>query len=205
MSSETTVEELRSELARREIDLEMDGEKLVAVDSYHRLSPALAAAIQAHRAGLVAELNPVSAALKAFREAIDNVVIVTELKPILNDIDDAERRGDLTPEETEELVQQARSRQIPFTFEEMDLAEFGSSGRMTEVASKVLGERVLWAADNAELQTGNDLVVYRAAELRELKNKSPEQLRRIHLTKKIMDGEVTSNPGNGREIATQRS
>ena len=46
MSSEMTLDALHAELQRREIVLQMDGPKLIAIDPYQRLSPALKASIQ---------------------------------------------------------------------------------------------------------------------------------------------------------------
>ena len=61
---------------------------------------------------------------------------------------------------------------------------------VVQVNSKVLGEMVLWAADNAQVPADNTLVVYREAELRQMAGRSPEELRAIHATKKALDGEV---------------
>jgi len=61
---------------------------------------------------------------------------------------------------------------------------------IVRISSRVLGEDVLFAADVAEIPLGNDLMVYREAELRELVGKTPEQLRKIHEVKKGIDGEI---------------
>ena len=57
------------------------------------------------------------------------------------------------------------------------------------VRSRVLGEDVLWAADDAEVPD-TDLVVYRASELAALDGLDPDALRKIHDVKKELDGEV---------------
>ena len=49
MSSEMSLDALHMELERREIVLQMDGPKLIAIDPYQRLSPALKASIQTQR------------------------------------------------------------------------------------------------------------------------------------------------------------
>ena len=49
MNSEMTLDALHMELQRREIVLQMDGPKLIAIDPYQRLSPALKASIRAQR------------------------------------------------------------------------------------------------------------------------------------------------------------
>ena len=46
MNSEMPLDVLHSELQRRDITLQMDGSKLIAVDPFHRLSPALDASIE---------------------------------------------------------------------------------------------------------------------------------------------------------------
>ena len=72
------------------------------------------------------------------------------------------------------------------------LDEFARSGLVLAVDSKVLGERVLWAADNATLPSQEEQVVYRAAELKELKGASPKRLRAIHELKRTGDWELLS-------------
>ena len=86
------------------------------------------------------------------------------------------------------------------------LDEFARSGLVRMVDSKVLGERVIWAADNAtevavvveemvdstttSLPSQKKYVVYRAAELKELRGASPERLRAIHELKRTGDWEL---------------
>ena len=49
MNSEMSLDALHMELERRDIVLQMDGPKLIAIDPYQRLSPALKASIQTQR------------------------------------------------------------------------------------------------------------------------------------------------------------
>ena len=72
----------------------------------------------------------------------------------------------------------------------LPLSEFATSGLFREVRSGVLGETVIFAADNAKLPADTPLVVYRTAELRELVGASPERLRAVHATKRALDGEL---------------
>ena len=60
--------------------------------------------------------------------------------------------------------------------------------------SNVLGEDVLWAADDAVIPEGNALVVYRERELRELVGCSPEELIAIHRCNRGLDMELVA-PG----------
>ena len=48
MCSKMPLDALRAELQRREIVLQIDGPKLIAIDAYQRLSPALEASIRDH-------------------------------------------------------------------------------------------------------------------------------------------------------------
>ena len=73
---------------------------------------------------------------------------------------------------------------------EMPLSEFASSGLYREVNSRILAEQVIFAADNAEIPPGCNLVVYRASELAEVTGLDPKALRKIHAIKKALDGEV---------------
>jgi|6_EtaG_2_1085325.scaffolds.fasta_scaffold45883_2 hypothetical protein len=72
------------------------------------------------------------------------------------------------------------------------LSEFLAERRVARVSSKVLGEDVLFAADDAEIPSDNDLVVYREEELRKLVGKTPEHLKHIHDVKKQFDGDILS-------------
>lgn len=62
------------------------------------------------------------------------------------------------------------------------------------VRSRVLGEDVLFAADDAEVGVESNLVVYRTHELAQLVGRPPEQIRKIHLLKKGFDGEMLGMP-----------
>ena len=66
------------------------------------------------------------------------------------------------------------------------LAERG----IVHVWSQVLGEAVVWAADNARIPPETIEVVYREAELQRLAGLQPEMVRAVHRTKKALDGEV---------------
>ena len=194
MSSEMSLDALHMELERRDIVLQVDGPKLIAIDPYQRLSPALKASIQTQRDALMATLKPVSAALRALQSKIDNAMVGTDLDSTIEAVDSAFVQGKITQEEAEALAQAAteKSRQIPASVEEMPLEDFASTGLVKEVKSKLLGETVIWAADNAQAPPETDQVIYRASELKELACMSPEQLRKIHMLKKTRDWEVVN-------------
>jgi TubC N-terminal docking domain len=74
----------------------------------------------------------------------------------------------------------------------MPLEEFARAGLVVEVWSRVLGEAVVFASDNARLDPGELRPVYRAHELRVLLGLSaPGELRRIHEVKRMFRGTVT--------------
>ena len=83
---------------------------------------------------------------------------------------------------------------------EMRMSEFAISGLVQEVKSKVLGEHILWVADNAEVPPGNTLVVYRADELKQLVGLTPGEIRRLHMVKKELDSELVVLDDEGDRI-----
>ena len=83
---------------------------------------------------------------------------------------------------------------------EMRMSEFAVSGLVQEVKSGVLGEHILWVADNAEVPPANTLVVYRADELKQLVGLTPDEIRRLHSVKKELDGELVVIDDEGDRI-----
>jgi hypothetical protein len=74
----------------------------------------------------------------------------------------------------------------------MPLEEFALAGLVVEVWSRVLGEAVVFASDNARLDPGERRPVYQARELRVLLGlAAPAELRRIHDVKRMFRGTVT--------------
>lgn len=74
----------------------------------------------------------------------------------------------------------------------MRLSEFARARLVVTVHSAVLGEVVVFASDNAVLDPGEQRVVYRAAELRELLGLSAKDLRAVHGVKRTFRGTVLS-------------
>lgn len=75
----------------------------------------------------------------------------------------------------------------------MPLAQFARSRLRLVVHSKVLGETVVFAADNARLDPGERRTVYRAAELRALAGLAslrPGELRQVHRAKRTFKGTI---------------
>jgi hypothetical protein len=74
----------------------------------------------------------------------------------------------------------------------MALADFARAGLVVEVWSRVLGEAVVFASDDAWLDPGERRPVYRAHELQVLLGLAvPGELRRIHEVKRIFRGTIT--------------
>ena len=74
----------------------------------------------------------------------------------------------------------------------MRLSEFARARLVVTVHSAVLNEVVLFASDNARVDPGEQRVVYRAAELRELLGLSAKDLRAVHRVKETFRGTVLS-------------
>ena len=72
----------------------------------------------------------------------------------------------------------------------MRLSEFARARLVVTVHSAVLNETVVFASDNSRVDPGEQRVVYRAAELRELLGLSAKELRSVHRTKKLFGGSI---------------
>ena len=102
-----------------------------------------------------------------------------------------------------------------FGTDALDLERFSQAGLVMTVWSSVLGERVIFASDNAELEhaelehaelektalgkpepgTGEGAVVYRAAELRRIWELRGDDLRKIHEVKRVFGGLIVAEQG----------
>jgi hypothetical protein len=74
---------------------------------------------------------------------------------------------------------------------EMSLEDFAHAGLVVKVKSRLLGEEVLFVSDNVRDLDESGPVVYRAAELRLLEGKTPEDVKRLHRMKAIFGGTLT--------------
>lgn len=67
-------------------------------------------------------------------------------------------------------------------------ADFEAAGLRVVIYSELLGERIIFASDNAQLpESDRGSVVYRVAELRELVGLGPEDVVRVHRARRIFD------------------
>lgn len=93
-------------------------------------------------------------------------------------------------------------RSAPFPPAGMKLSEFATSGRQLKIRSGVLGEDIIFAADNANVHNPRGLTVYRAAELGLLQGYDHENLRLIHETKQVFRAQVE---GDHDESSNERN
>ena len=84
----------------------------------------------------------------------------------------------------------------------MPFSEFAYSGRCLEVYSRVLDERVMFAANNADVPNV-EMVVYKPREMAELAGYSPGELKAAHAVRKAFDGELLENAPDGVEIPSE--
>lgn len=75
----------------------------------------------------------------------------------------------------------------------MSLEAFSGAGLVVTVHSERLGEKVVFASDNAVVDPGEQRVVYRAAELRQLHDLEPGDLSQVHRAKKTFRGTVEAS------------
>jgi hypothetical protein len=195
-----TLQQLQHQLALRRITLTTSSGKLIADDPAERLTPMLDRAIRHHREAL---LSGTSTEFPQLLYAVKRAVFAKDLKSLVDQSDTALAAAKMTATEHESLIALAadRARQIPFSVEDMPLPEFAESGLICEVHSHVLGEDVLFAADNAQIPADNSLVVYRAAERQKLAGASPGMLKAVHAVKKQLDGEVVEPTEDAVEIS----
>jgi hypothetical protein len=80
----------------------------------------------------------------------------------------------------------------------MSLEDFARAGLVVEVWSRVLGEAIVFASDDARLDPGERRAVYYARELQVLLGlTAPGELRRIHEVKRIFRGTITDASPTG--------
>ena len=163
--------------------------------------PSARAALTAN-AGEWASTDPT---LTTLHHALERARDWGDLEQVLAQAQAGYEAGYLTQAEVETLAQQAaiRSRSLPeksTLCEEpapLHLRDLLKQKPLHQVRSQVLGEDVLFAADDAQIPPDNTLVVYRESELRQLVGRSPEEIRRIHMVKKAFDGEVIAPEAGG--------
>lgn len=163
---------------------------------------------------VVADPSPVNATLPdalSLAEELQQVILRAttwaNLETALERAQAAYQAGELDAEEVEGLarIAQQEAQTLPENAEELRLSHLFDENPIRRVYSRVLGDTVILAADGVELPADLEGVVYRASELRQIPGWSPEQVKKIHTTKKEVDGEVVQIPrGAGGEAEGQR-
>jgi hypothetical protein len=193
-------DELLNQLERRGIWLALYRGGLRATGKTENLTKELKVELAQHKVDLMAQLGaaqtPPLIVKDQLLSAIESTVLGMDLEAVTAQSEAAQARGHMSREDVEHVAQVAheRSRQIPYSVEDMPLSQFALSGLACRVRSHVLGEDVLFAADNAQIPADNNLVVYRAVERVKLVGASAEMLKAVHAVKKQLDGEVIGQP-----------
>ena len=193
-----TVSALVDELARRNIQVSADGERLHLDGPAGSLTPELRERLREHKAGLLTHLRnpdaderPVNLAVE-LEQAIRQAQSWRELETALERTQTAYKAGDLDTEAVERLATQAaqEAQAMPEQTDDLRLSHLFDEAPIRRVHSKILNEVVVFAADGVELPADLEGVVYRASELRQMPGRSPEQVRAIHQVKREFDGEL---------------
>ena len=195
-----TLQQLQHQLALRGITLTSSSGKLIVDDPAERLTPMPDRAIHHHREALLSNTSP---AFPILLYAVRRAVFAKDFRGLIDQSSAAFAAAKMTASEHESLLALAedRARQIPFSVEDIPLPEFAESGLVCEVHSHVLGEDVLFVADNAQIPPDNSLVVYRAAECQKLIGASPEMLKAVYEVKRQFDGEAVEPISDAVEIS----
>ncbi|MBT4504184.1 MAG: hypothetical protein HOC74_41015 [Gemmatimonadetes bacterium] len=211
---------LLSDLEVRGIHLSIDGDQLHLDAPVGALTPELRTTLAAHKAELLAHLRQQPSADKkpVDTSAFSGSPIVAELDQhiyqatawsdltaVLNEAQRRFQTGELTAEEVKRLGDRAleRSQRVPETADSLCLNGLFEETPIRRVLSKILGEEVLFAIDDAQVPPDNALVVYRQSELRLLADCSPERLQAIHASKKLLDGDLIEVSDEEDRIPTE--
>ena len=172
---------LRAELEERNIELKVEGQDLALKVPSGKLPPVLRDAVITHKQALLQLLQGKSTGAFA--------------------ADSAPRLGQAIeplPHSPKELASPPESKRESKPGEEgpvsdildQPLTVLFQTTKSRKVWSRLLDEAILFVADGNEPQNPENLILYYEYELRQLAGKSPAQIRAIHLTKKIMNGDL---------------
>ena len=145
------------------------------------------------------------ALLDEMLQAIATSTLWSDLDAILEKAQQQYQAGELTAAQVEELAQRTadRARVIPAEVPPARLSALLQENPIQHVHSRVLGEKVILAADSAKVGADMEGVVYRESELRLMPGRSPEQVCAIHRAKCAIDGELIEPPGQEVAVPTE--
>lgn len=180
MNPATIIETLR----KRGVEIAVEGDQLRIRASASTMIDESRHLLKTHKPELLIYLKLVS--------AITTAADWRGLEAGLDDAQSAYEAGLLTADAVERLATMAGQEALvlPEEVAEARLSQWLREQSVRRVYSRVLGEAVLFAAEDANIPAGNVLAVYRASELVELVGKSPAQLQSIHAAKKVFKGEL---------------
>lgn len=118
------------------------------------------------------------------------------LYAVLQRVDAVYQAGQIDQDHSERLAAMAarEAQCLPGEVDDVRLSDLLRENPVRRVRSQLLGEDVLFAADEAEIPHDAGLVVYRESELRLLAGRPRAEVRAIHAAKRSLDGEVVEAP-----------
>jgi hypothetical protein len=182
---------LLDSLQERGITLEAEGDRLRLRGPADLLTPELRQKLAVHKTEILAHLRR-QQSVEALESRIRFARSEGALEAALERVQGAFAAGRLTAEETERLATLAAQEAgcLPEEAEEERLGDLLARRPMVRLRSRLLGEVVLLAADDAQVPADGALVVYRASELRHLVGRTPAQVQALHVVKVALDGQV---------------
>lgn len=97
----------------------------------------------------------------------------------------------------QEAIREAREKREEVNLLDTSLEDFARSKKTFVLRSNILGEDIVISADNAPESVYNmGYIVYTATELTSICSMSPDEVKKIHKTKKAFEGTVTVEPAS---------
>jgi len=191
---------LLDELQRQGITLAADGHRLRCRGPVRLLTPELRRRLVTHKPALLAYLQQRPGA--DLEPVLQAAASWSDLEAVLEEAQRQYEASNLPQEDVERLavLVHYHSHHLPAPGEEERLSHLLHKTPTCRMRSGLLGEDILLAADDAEIPPDNTLVVYRESELRRVVGRPPEQLRRIHVARKMLDGELLKPGRQGTTI-----
>ena len=172
---------LRAELEERNIELKVEGQDLALKVPSGKLHPVLRDAVITHKQALIQLLQGKSTGAFAADSA-------PRLGQAIEPLPHSPKELPCPPESKRES-KPGEEGPVSDVLDQPLTALFQTT-KSHKIWSRLLDEAILFVADGKEPQNPENLILYYEYELRQLAGKSPAQIRAIHLTKKIMNGDL---------------